>query len=102
MEGVLNQLVLEHLQLAPLHWGEYLLPTLSTATASPSCRFIVLPRELCACVSSWHEPRIYLWGNCAASMRLVHRRLSRHGAHHPAHCIVFWMCAGALEAGAGL
>lgn len=23
MEGVLNQLVLEHLQLAPLQWGEY-------------------------------------------------------------------------------
>lgn len=23
MEGLLNQLVLEHLQLAPLQWGEY-------------------------------------------------------------------------------
>lgn len=23
MEGLLNQLILEHLQLAPLQWGEY-------------------------------------------------------------------------------
>lgn len=26
VEGVLNQLALEHLQLAPLQWGEYALP----------------------------------------------------------------------------